>query len=337
MSNENQHWVPKFLIKNFADADGRVFCLNIQTDEITKPPPKYAASSVGFNEFLMDVKMVSFEDRLEKIETLAAPILKRIVNSRSVAWLTEKQRSRVGDFMAAQSFRTEAFYKGMERRLSRQKFGIIFARLWRSAFLASANIVSRKWVVTTIDHDDVFYLGDHPLVLQDTGNPSSNKDLGLDIEGVEALLPLAPKCVLYMPCAATSRKIISAYEEALLMPERVRMAALSGTGVERRFSDLLHIARRVIRNSGPLYQALTTGARLVATPENVENLNYLQCAWAHKAIYSNRGGFVFAKRVFNESPQYRNAVKVRLAMIDSNKRLSQKVPLRDGGFSEEQT
>jgi hypothetical protein len=336
MSNENQHWVPKFLVKNFADADGRVFCLNIQTDEITKPPPKYAAASVGFNEFVMDGKIVSFEDRLEKIETLAAPIIKQIVNSRSVAWLTKKQRNRVGDFMAAQSFRTEAFYKGMELRLSRQRFGTIFAQLWRSAFLASANIVSRKWVVTTIDHDDVFYLGDHPVVLQNTANPSSNKDLGIDIEGVEALLPLAPKCALYMPCAATSREIISGYEKAVLMPERVRMAVLSGDRVESHFSELLHISQRLIRNSRPLYQALTTGVPLVATPENVENLNYLQCAWAHRAIYSDRGGFVFAKRVFHKSPQYRNTVKVRLAMIESDDRLSQKGPLRDSGSSKGQ-
>jgi hypothetical protein len=26
MSDENQHWVPKFLVKNFADRDGRLFC-----------------------------------------------------------------------------------------------------------------------------------------------------------------------------------------------------------------------------------------------------------------------------------------------------------------------
>jgi hypothetical protein len=161
MANENQHWVPKFLIKNFADVGGRVCCLNIQTDEITKPPPKHVASSVSFNEFLMDGMKVSFENELEKIETLAAPILRRIVNSRSVAWLTEKQRNKVGDFIAAQSFRTEAFYKGMELELSRQEFGTVFAQLWRSAFWVSANIVSRKWAVITIDHDDVFYLGDH--------------------------------------------------------------------------------------------------------------------------------------------------------------------------------
>jgi hypothetical protein len=37
MSDENQHWVPKFLIKNFADSDGQVFCLDIHTDWVTNP------------------------------------------------------------------------------------------------------------------------------------------------------------------------------------------------------------------------------------------------------------------------------------------------------------
>ena len=39
MSNENQHLVPKFLVKNFVDRHGRVFCLDIHTDQTTKPPP----------------------------------------------------------------------------------------------------------------------------------------------------------------------------------------------------------------------------------------------------------------------------------------------------------
>lgn len=226
--------------------------------------------------------------------------------------------------MAAQSFRTEAFYKGMELRLSRQDFGNVFAQLWRSAFLASANIVSRKWVVTTIEHDDIFYLGDHPLVLQDTANPSSNKDLGLDIEGIEALLPLAPKCALYMPCAATSREIIAGFEKALRILDAAGIAALSEPSAGSEFSDLLHLSQRIKQNHFALYQALTTGVALVATQENVENLNYLQCAWAHRAIYSNREGFVFARQVFDKTPQYRNTVKVRLAIVEPGAGLSRK-------------
>jgi Protein of unknown function (DUF4238) len=111
MSDENQHWVPKFLVKNFADVDGRVYRLNILDDETTKVPPKHAASNLNFNQFLIDGKPVSFERELEKIETRAAPILKRIASSHSIVGLKDKQRSLVAKFMAAQSFRTEAFFK----------------------------------------------------------------------------------------------------------------------------------------------------------------------------------------------------------------------------------
>src|ERR1700761_4993608 len=112
MSNENQHWVPKLLFKNFAD-DGRVYCLDIHTDKLTKPPPKYAASEQGFNDFEIDGKLVSFEGKFQKIETKAAPVLKRIVNAQSLAALSPIDRYHIARFIAAQSSRTKAFYEGL--------------------------------------------------------------------------------------------------------------------------------------------------------------------------------------------------------------------------------
>lgn len=314
MSDENQHWVPKFLIKNFADTDGRVFCLNIKTDEVTKPPPKYAASNAGFNDFEMNGETVSFEDRLEKIETAAAPILRQIVDRLSLAGLTDLQRSRVWEFIAAQSFRTEAFYKGLGLQTTRQEFGPIFARLWRSAFLLAVEIMRRKWAVLVINNDEAFYLGDHPVVLQHTENPSQKNELGFDIEGVEAFLPLSPKCALYMPCMATGQQIISGYECALSAPAIMRRSQELGADEDPNY---LELAQRVLAASGPLYKALMGGLALTAVHENVENLNYLQCAWAHSAVYSNRRDFEFARRVFHENPQYRGTVKVRLTPFGS--------------------
>jgi hypothetical protein len=311
-SNQNQHWVPKFLIKNFADSDRHVFCLNIKTNEIAKPSPKHAASSVGFYDFLMGEEKVSFEDRLGKIETAAAPVLKRIVSSRSIVGLTETERNQVADFMAAQSFRTESFSKGLELPLSRQESGPIFAQLWRSAFLPSAEIMRRKWVIMAIDHDDVFYLGDHPVVLQHTEKPPTDKELGFDIQGVEAFLPLAPKCALYMPCASTSQLIISGYEKAL---EIIRQTEMRKSILSIEDSELVKMSESLIQNSRALYQSLVAGVTLTVVPENVENLNYLQCLWAHAAVYSNSRDFSFARRVFRENPQYRGTVKVRLAMV----------------------
>ena len=120
MSDDNQHWVPKFLIKYFADEDGRVFCLDIHTDEVTKPPPRLTASERGFNDFLIDGEIVSFEDKLERLETRAALVIKRIVEGRTLAGLTLKDRQRVAEFMAAQSFRTKAFHEGLADKLDRQ-------------------------------------------------------------------------------------------------------------------------------------------------------------------------------------------------------------------------
>jgi hypothetical protein len=67
----------------------------------------------------------------------------------------------------------------------------------------------------------------------------------------------------------------------------------------------LRMAQLVISRLDPLYRAMTMGVALPAQPEHVENLNYLECSWAHSAVYSNRRDFDFARRVLRENPQYR--------------------------------
>src|SRR5260221_8418987 len=99
------------------------------------------------------------------------------------------------------------------------------------------------------------------------------------------------------------------------MNEQLCSAALSGVTVPGTDSSPLDLTQRVLRNSHALYQAFTKGVAITAAPENIENLNYLQGAWAHAAIYSNRRDFTFAKRVFRESPQYRKAPRSSLGIL----------------------
>jgi hypothetical protein len=313
--NENQHWVPKFLVKNFADKDGRVFCLDVQTDQVTKRPPKYVASDSAFNEFSVDGEVISYEEKLERIETAAAPILAKIVSTGAIGPLTEAQRDKLSDFLAAQSFRTEAFYKGLRFKGTRREFGQTFAQLWRSAFIVSAEIKRRIWTLMTIEHDDVFYLGDHPIVLQHSDSDEKGSEVGFDIKGVEALMPLSPRQALYMPCIATSRQIIAGYETAQRAPETIRLARSRGVSMPSEMQKFQELSRRILVKQSPLYEALTAGKPIVVSPENVQNLNYLQCAWAHAAIYSNRGDFTFAKHVFRNTPQYRSVPETRLGAI----------------------
>jgi hypothetical protein len=309
MSDQNQHWVPKFLIKYFADKDGRVFGLDIHTDEVTKPPPKRAASEEGFNDFTLDGETISFEDKLEKIETKAAPVLKKIVAAKSLAGVRSAERQRVAEFMSTQSFRTKAFYEGLADKPNRQEFGRIFNELWDSAFISSSEIARRHWALLVIESDEVFYLGDNPVVLQRTENPKDGSNLGFDVKGVEAFMPLSPKCALYMPCKATSDGLLARYDAALKLHRVVRTATLRGLPGG---SNELQMAQLVISKLHPLVQAFRTGSPIIANQDNIDNLNYLQCSWSHAAIYSNRSDFGFARLVFRKSPQYRVVPKTSL-------------------------
>jgi Protein of unknown function (DUF4238) len=309
MSDENQHWVPKFLIRNFADSDGRVFCLDIHADRVVKRPPKYVAAEPAFNNFIRDGEPISFEDKLESIETRAAPILRRIISAQSLANIGSEERQRVAEFIAAQSFRTKAFYEGLADKPDRQEFGGIFAKLSESMFITANWIVRRGWVLTVIEDDEVFYIGDNPVVLQRTDNPKDGRNLGLDVTGVEAFMPLSPQHALYMRCSTTSNDRIARYDTAVELHRIVRSSALRGLPGG---SGELQTAQLVIRTLHPLVTALRTGAPLTVDRSNIENLNYLQCSWSHTAIYSNRNDFAFARRVFRENPHYKSAPKTSL-------------------------
>jgi hypothetical protein len=310
---ENQHWVPKFLIKYFADI-GRVFCLDIHTDEVTKPPPKHAASERGFNDFNIDGKIISFEGKLQKIETKAAPVLKRIIKRRSLEGLSEADRRHIADFVAAQTFRTKAFYEGLADKPSRQDFGRTFEHLWSSAFFVADEIALRHWALMVIGTEEVFYLGDNPVVLQRTKAPKDGSNLGFDVEGVEAFMPLSPKCALYMPSRATSREIIGRYNDAMALHRTVRSAIFRGVAGGH---SALRTAQTTIRRCHHAYEAFTAGVPLSAITPYIENLNYLQCSWSERAIYSNRKDFTFARRVFRENPQYRGVPRTSVMQIGS--------------------
>jgi hypothetical protein len=251
---------------------------------------------------MLDGKVVSFEDRLERIETHAARALKRMVNDRQLTALTTEERRKVAAFVAAQSFRTKAFYEGLAVKMTRNDFAKKLSLLFDGIAILAAEIARRHWALMVVGGDDTFYLGDNPAVLQRTDNPRDGSGLGYDVAGVEAFLPLAPHCALYMPCRSVSEDRIERYNAALDLHRAVRSAVFRGHsgGVEE-----LQMAQLVISRLNPLYQAITTGAALPAQAEHVENLNYLQCSWAHSAIYSRRHNFDFARRVFRENPQYR--------------------------------
>lgn len=306
---EVQHWVPRFLLKNFADSDGRVYRFDIADDSLSKPPPKYAAARPNFNLLMVGGEPVSFEARFQKIETAAARAIGDIVTQKSLSMLTGRQRQAIAVFVAAQSFRTEAYRRGLQAPGKPVDIGSAFDQLWGSLPHLAAMIARRLWALMEVGDEDSFYLGDSPVVLQSTEYPGKAMEIGLDMSGIEAFLPLSPTLALYMPCASVGAEIVNGYHAAIAMSAW----PLARAELEARGETLaVQLAERAIARTGTLYRSLVQGSAFAADPENVENLNFLQCAWASSAIYSNRPDFSFARRIFTENPSYRRVMPVRL-------------------------
>jgi Protein of unknown function (DUF4238) len=181
--------------------------------------------------------------------------------------------------------------------------------MWFSALVSADTIARRHWALMVIEGDEVFYLGDNPVVLQRTFDLKNGKNLGFDVAGVEAFLPLSPKCALYMACPIVGNAIISNYKTAIALHRVARLTILSGS---KGGGADLQDAQDVIRRSQRIFRSFTEGEPLVAESANIENLNYLQCSWSLDKLYSNRKDFAFARHVFRKTPQYRDAVKTSL-------------------------
>jgi hypothetical protein len=312
MASENQHWVPRFLIAKFADRDGRVFFLDVSTDKLGKRSPRQLASEYGFNSFVIDGHLVSYEDELGKIETRTAPAFAKIIEQMSTAGLSDNELTSISEFVSVQSLRTKSFHVGLDGPGSRAEFGSTFSVLWKSALIEAQHIRARPLVALLAPEGHSFYLSDHPVTLQHTESPSSRAPLGMDIAGVEIHMPLTPRISLYWPCARIADEFVSAYSSGEEMHRLVRRSTLSGInlpGLER--VSLLDLQRSMARIT-PMRNAIVLGSGVNAPQEVIENANYLQCVWAHGAIFSSTNDFVFARRVFAENPQYRGVPRVGL-------------------------
>lgn len=295
---QNQHFVPQLLLKNFVGTDGRLFYLDKRDDRFGKVSPKKAASETDFYEFEIDGERFSFEERFQRYEAKAGKGLKKLTEGLPPISLTGPEREDLAAFIALQSFRTEAFLMNLRDHSTREERGKVLARMWDSMFLTVPLIANRHWMMMQIETDKVFYLGDNPVVLQNTEHPSAKSSLGFDIVGVEVYMPITPKLALYLPCPSISNQIIEAHYNGLAMQ---RQFWRSGHGL----SSGAVVVGKALRGTKQLYDAAVLGVPLPAPAESVLNLNYLQCAWAHKHIYSNRSDFKTAKMIFAKTPQYR--------------------------------
>ncbi len=303
---KNQHYVPRFLLNNFATpATEQVFCYDKREDRVFSPSTRNVASEKAFNDLSDGDPDTSMESPLSALEDKAALIINdNLLHHRTVRHLTRDDRRWLSLFIGVQMVRTRQFrqsVKDTNRQLANRMAEAGFAqsdiqqvagtgsddeiKAFALGFLSVAQelaepINDKVWLL--YESDDQFLIGDHPVGLQNTVNRSEVRGtLGLAVPGIEIYLPLSPRYVLCLLCRDTFHELATAANR-----ERAR---LEKAGV---FETLNFVARVRRRIPVPCKRGV------------VENLNSIQIRWSERFVFRPTSDFDLARSMIAENPAH---------------------------------
>lgn len=215
----NQHYVPRFLLKNFhCEDENKVWTYEIARRKIKQRSISRVASEEFFYDHIAGDPEESFEGLMGNAENEAAPVIQKIINERSIDNLTKDEKCIIALFASLQNSRTKGSVEIVESINSQliehiQAFAqehnpdskmefMTTKDLWRSALLDTPKfailLAQKQWVL--LESDNNFYISDHPFVRYNRINRPERGMYGFNSDGIEMYLPIHPSVVLGFVC-----------------------------------------------------------------------------------------------------------------------------------------
>jgi len=306
---KNQHYVPQFLLRHFAAAKKKQIYVY---DKLHEKTFKTAVQNIGaenaFYECEHNGEKISVDSKLEGLETLVAPIIKRIIKKESLGPLNNRDKSIISLFCAIQMLRVKAPRESMSEinntlkefieRAGRKidevegfKFmdNETIKKSCIGSILAGRELApyfyDKIWLLLKAPPKSPFYISDNPISLFNSVERPGRGNLGLKVKGIEVQLPISKNLCLSMVCPSLIEKINHGVKKVQLFE---RALGLGNTGF---LSDAHNILNAVF-----------TGDARQLKQENVEHLNSLQVAGASRFIYSSTDEFSLAHDMIRTEP-----------------------------------
>jgi hypothetical protein len=302
-----QHYVPRFVLSRFASASGTLRGFDKSSDKEFSVSVDDAAAEKGFYNFAIGGKGLSMERTLASLEDLAAPVIRRVVDERCLAHLSEADRTTLGLFLAVQFLRGKQlrqFFSDVAERVRKiagdrdvpgltdenNRAAAIVGMLAQAERLLPVILV-RRWALIEPQRGQSFLIGDQPVALfNDEPKPGPYGNLGFAIPTVQVYAPLAKDLTLWL----VSPVVAAAIEEGhRLLPQVEAPAALSESVRER-------------------YAHLMDGTPMSAAPEVREHLNARQVEFSSRFLYSADGDFELVRRMITANSSYRGDLRPRI-------------------------
>nr|VFJ56218.1 MAG: Protein of unknown function (DUF4238) [Candidatus Kentron sp. DK] len=313
-----QHYVPRFLLKNFGfGKKSQVWVYDKKDGRSFQTNAKNVACENRFYDFDLDGQKLSLESGLSQIESKTKPVIEQILRDDSVAGIGAKGRDILALFLAIQLTRTKALREQWAEfpRMLREKFEamevqvapgsqaesliqdlpenqikINITRIILKASTTFGPYFSNKiWFLAKTTKSDPFILGDNPISLQNHIDMEPYGNLGLAVRGIEIYLPLSSTRVLVMWCPSLANDIQAAADKIRRLPQNAVNAHLKNP------AGILEMD-----------SALQSGGTLAYEKMSVMNLNSLQVYHSERYLFSSKNDFALADKMIGDHPQIRS-------------------------------
>ena len=305
-----QHYVPQFLLRNFANGKkDQVWVYDKSANRSFPSNTKNVASESRFYNFEYQGQPLTLEAWLSKLEGQAKSVINFILAADSLSTLADNQKKVLASFLAVQLTRTKAFREKWNalpgqmrehfdkagdkvapgsqaeeflREKTENDSKVQTARIiFDAPATYAANFLDKDWLLGATSRKHPFYLSDNPLTRQ---NMADRPNLGLRTPGIEIYLPLSPTRALVMWC-----------------PTLIDLAH-RGAGPTADSSDPAGVIA--------MSDALLSGKPVQYSVANVENFNSLQVIWSERYVFSTSNDFQLAEKMLGEHPSLKNGPRL---------------------------
>jgi len=299
--SKKHHFVPQAQLRHFA-CDARrktIWVFDKSTDRSWPGAIGDTGSENHFNTVELKTGRWNFEDIFQDVDNRSAQLISKIIEQKSVAKITESDRTALSDLIATQILRTH-FTRTSPLHIAKEIRGIISSLGYNpddAPSLAMPNDSSLRLgaVKSFLEREDItrsmarlnpalfaagtgqqFVLSDHPVTIT---NAFPYGDVGLDSHGIMVVLPISPKFAVVLVCPTVIERYMAIDQVGLETEQRARM---------ERY-------RNGFRFRTPI--------EIQAT--ELSGWNNRQVGQSARFLYSATDGFKFARDILDGDPELR--------------------------------
>lgn len=344
---KKQHTVPRFLLDKFSfetgGKRGRLFTFDKLNEKCFEQTVFDATTMNSFYNFVDHPDSISLEPVLGVYEDQAAPLIKKIVEEKSIHWLSEKDKYKLAEFIAVQQSRTntrlqliERIASALDTRLTQMNpsgekvetgFGMEGSNDRKNIFLdgilSQAEIISilleKSWILFETTKENPFFISDNPVTLYNSINMGVRSNLGIALEGIEIYIPLSSTITLGLICPSIAKlktqqaaeisnkpKIVDVFNKLDASQKRLFLDSAGQTEVE--FLQAVKNLNSCIE----MAESFEDGSSYLIQDKELKHLNSLQVAQSERYVFSTIDDFEVVEKMLamNGQNKYGPSVKI---------------------------